>query len=99
MPSREKVDTSCADVLDEGVGGQRALPVLDAATRTICDRVADLLEAEADDLAEDMTAAVFDEIPEYGGMLSSGARATVLEHSVEHVRAVVLAVRLEIMIE
>jgi hypothetical protein len=93
MPAREKVDTSCADVLDEGVGGQRALPVLDAATRTICDRVADLLEAEADDLAEDMTAAVFDEIPEYGGMSSSGARATVLEHSVEHVRAVVLAVR------
>src|SRR5258708_3337525 len=40
-----------------------------------------------------MTAAVFDEIPEYGGMSSSGARTTVLEHSVEHVRAVVLAMR------
>jgi len=73
------------------VAGQRALPVLDAATRAICDRVADRLEAEADDLAETMTAAVFDEIPEYGAIATSAARATVLEHSVDHVRAVVLA--------
>jgi DNA-binding PucR family transcriptional regulator len=80
-------------VLDEGVAGQRALPVLDAATRAICDRVADLLEAETDDLAETMTAAVFDEIPEYGAIANSSARATVLEHSVEHVRAIVLAIR------
>ena len=67
--------------------------MLDAATRAICDRVADRLEAEADDLAETMTAAVFDEIPEYGAIATSAARATVLEHSVDHVRAVVLAVR------
>jgi hypothetical protein len=75
------------------VAGQRALPVLDAATRAICDRVADRLEAETDDLAETMTAAVIDEIPEYGAIATPDLRATVLDHSVEHVRAVVLAIR------
>jgi hypothetical protein len=75
------------------VAGQRALPVLDTATRAICDRVADRLEAEADDLAETMTDAVFDEIPEYGAIASADVRATVLAHSVDHMRAVVLAVR------
>jgi hypothetical protein len=76
------------------VAGQRALPVLDAATRAICDRVADQLEAEAADLAETMTAAVIEEIPEYGAMANADQRATVLAHSVDHVRAVLLAIRM-----
>ena len=76
------------------MAGQRALPVLDAATRTICDRVADQLEAEAADLAETMTAAVIEEIPEYGALATADLRATVLAHSVDHVRAVLLAIRM-----
>ena len=64
------------------MAGQRALPVLDAATRAICDRVADQLEAEAADLAETMTAAVIEEIPEYGPLATADLRATVLAHSV-----------------
>jgi hypothetical protein len=75
------------------VAGQRALPDLDAVTRAMCDRVADRLEAETDDLAETMTVAVVDEIPEYGAIATSDLRATVLDHSVDHVRAVVLAIR------
>ncbi len=40
-----------------------------------------------------MTAAVFDEIPEYGAIATPDVRVTVLAHSVDHVHAVVLAVR------
>lgn len=55
--------------------------------------MADRLEAEADDLAETMTAAVIDEIPEYGAIATPDLRATILDHSVDHVRAIVLAIR------
>ncbi len=76
-----------------GAGGRRELPVLGPATRAICDRVADQVEAEVDDLAETMTAAVFEEIPAYGTIGSSDQRASVLTHSLDHVHAVVLAIR------
>jgi hypothetical protein len=75
------------------VAGRRALPVLDAATRALCDGVADRLEAEAADLAETMTVGVFEEIPAYGTIASSDQHATVLAHSLDHVQAVVRAIR------
>ena len=42
-------------VASAGVG----LPMLDEATRAVCDGVAERLEAEAADLAETMAAAVY----------------------------------------
>jgi len=75
------------------VAGWRALPVLDGATRALCDRVADRLEEEAEDLAETMTAGVFEDIPAYATIATAEERATVLMHSRDHVRAVVLAIR------
>jgi len=75
------------------VANPHALPVLTATARAICERVADQLEAEADDLAETMTAAVFAEIPAFGAIATSDQRTSVLTHSVDHVRAIVLAVR------
>jgi sugar diacid utilization regulator len=71
----------------------KPLPELDLATRVICDRVAERLEADAVDLAQTMTAAVFDEIPAFRGMTSDQQRSAVLSHSLEHVRAVVQAIR------
>jgi hypothetical protein len=40
------------------MGGTSTLPVLEPATRAVCDQVADRLDAEAVDLAATMTAAV-----------------------------------------
>ena len=49
------------------------LPVLDAVTLAVCHHVADRLEAEAADLAESMTTAVINEIPEYAAAQAPGA--------------------------
>ena len=71
----------------------RRLPDLDAVTRAICERVADRLEADAEDLATSMTGAVFDEIPAYGSIAAPGGRESVLAHSRDHIHAVARAIR------
>jgi sugar diacid utilization regulator len=71
----------------------RRLPQLDQPTRTICDQVADRLAAAASDLAETMTFAVFEEIPAYGAMTTQQQREAVFAHSLEHVRAIIDAIR------
>lgn len=75
------------------MAGQHALPVLSATARAICDRVADQLEAEADDLAQTMTAAVFEEVPAFGPIATSDQPTSVQAHSLDHVHAVLLAIR------
>jgi hypothetical protein len=75
------------------MGGTPALPVLDSVTLAVCHHVADRLEAEAADLAETMTIAVINEIPEYATAAAPGQRQIVFEHSLDHVHAVVRAVR------
>jgi sugar diacid utilization regulator len=69
-----------------------ALPALDPATRAVCDLVVERLELEASGLAAAMTDAVLDEIPEYS-QLSGAQREAVLAHSLDHVRAIVSAIR------
>jgi sugar diacid utilization regulator len=71
----------------------RSLPILDPATRAVCAQVADRLELEATDLAASMTAAVFDEIPEYAAAATERMRQGVLDHSLDHVRAIASAIR------
>jgi GGDEF-like domain len=75
------------------MGGTSTLPVLEPATRAVCDQVADRLDAEAVDLAATMTAAVVNEIPEYAAAAAQGPRQVVFDHSLDHVRAVVAAIR------
>jgi sugar diacid utilization regulator len=75
------------------MGGTPSLPILEPATRAVCDQVADRLEVEAIDLAQTMTAAVFDEIPEYALVAAPGPRQVVFDHSLDHVHAVVHAIR------
>ena len=69
------------------------LPILDAATRRACDQVADRLDLEAVDLATCMTFAVIDEVPEYAPFAGPGPRQAIFEHSLDHVRAIVHAIR------
>lgn len=71
----------------------KPLPAVDAAARAICERVADRLEAETEDLAALMTAAVFDEIPAYRSIDAPAVHAGVLEHSLDHVHAIARAIR------
>ncbi|HLZ32343.1 MAG TPA: helix-turn-helix domain-containing protein [Chloroflexota bacterium] len=75
------------------MGGTPALPVLDTVTLAVCQHVADRLESEAADLAATMTTAVVNEIPEYTTAAAPGQRQIVFEHSLDHVYAVVRAVR------
>lgn len=74
------------------MGGTPALPVLDSVTLAVCHHVADRLEAEAADLAATMTTAVVNEVAEYA-TVAPGQRQIVFEHSLDHVYAVVRAVR------
>jgi hypothetical protein len=69
-----------------------SLPALDPATRAVCNQVVDRLEAEAVDLAAGLTDAVFEEIPEYR-MVLQGQREAVLSHSLDHVQAIIRAIR------
>jgi len=73
--------------------GSGALPVLDAATRSACDTVAERLEREAADLAASMTDAVFREVPVYSSQPTPAMQETVLAHSLDHVHAVARTIR------
>jgi sugar diacid utilization regulator len=75
------------------MAGTPTLPVLESATRAVCDQVADRLEAEAVDLAATMTDAVVNEIPEYAAAAAPGPRQIVFDHSLDHVQAIVQAIR------
>jgi hypothetical protein len=68
------------------------LPILDAATRRVCDQVADRLALEAVDVATCMTSVVIDEVPEYAPLAAPGPRQAVFDHSLDHVRAIVRAI-------
>jgi DNA-binding PucR family transcriptional regulator len=69
------------------------LPLVDQATLSACTHVADRLELEADDLAEQMTDLVLEEIAEYSALGSPAVRQGVLEHSRDHVKAVIRSIR------
>src|SRR5690349_4142485 len=69
------------------------LPSLDSATRSTCEQVAARLALQAVEVANCMTDAVFDEVPEYRPLLAPGPRQFVFEHSLDHVHAIVRAIQ------
>src|SRR4029450_6115227 len=82
-----------AEVTAPTSNGTTGLPVLPPATQQLCLNVADQLEAEADSLALAMSAAVFGEVPAYRAARTPDLERTVLKHSLDHVHAVVHAIR------